>query len=152
MSTVDAATLPDGALLVAYRRAERGTGLEQGGVSLLRVGLDGSVHSGRVEENEPGFGVPRLLLDPREKRSWLSVRGAGDSAMLGIFATEGLAVEGLSADPGLRGAELFAAERGRFLVGRARGRAMELSLLECGGFPPAKVAPAAPSGSAGVVN
>jgi hypothetical protein len=147
----DAAALPDGGLLVAYRRAERGTGLEQGGVSLLRVGLDGSVHSGHVEENEPGLGVPRLLFDARDKRSWLSVRGEGDSPMLGIFATQALAVEGLTADPGLRGAELFALQNGRFLVGRARGRAMELSLLECGGFPPVKVAPAAPSASGGVV-
>ncbi len=149
----DAAALPDGMLLVAYRRAERGTGLEQGGVSLLRVGLDGSVHNGRLEEseNEPGFGVPRLLFDARDKRSWLAVRGAGDSAMLGIFATQGLTVEGLSADPGLRGAELFAVESGRFLVGRARGRSMELSLMECGGFPPAKVPAPAPSASARVV-
>jgi hypothetical protein len=143
--------LPDGALLVAYRRAEQGPALEQGGVSLLRVGLDGSVHSGRVEESEPGLGVPRLLFDARDTRSWLSVRGAGDSAMLGIFATQALAVDELTADPGLRGVELFAVESGRFLVGRARGRAMELSLLECGGFPPAKVAPAAPSASSRVV-
>lgn len=143
----DAATLPDGALLVAYRRAELGTGLEQGGVALLRVGLDGSVHSGRLEEAEPGFGVPRLLLDARAKRSWLAVRGAGDSAMLGIFATQGLAVEGLAADPGLRGVELFALENGGFLVGRARGRAMELALVECGTWAAAPAPSAAPSSS-----
>lgn len=148
----DAGVLPDGTLLVAYRRAESGTGLEQGGVSLLRVGLDGSAHSGRVEESEPGFGVPRLLLDARAKRSWLAVRGAGDSAMLGIFATQALVVEGLAADPGLRGVELFALENGRFLVGHARGRAMELSLVECGTWVAAPVPSAAPAPASSVIH
>jgi hypothetical protein len=127
----DAAPLSDGALLIAYRREELGTGLDQSGVSLTRVTLDGSTTSGRVEETEAGFGVPRILVDAREKRSWLLARGAGDSALLGTFATDGLSVDALLPDSGLRGAELFAVERGRFLTGRARGRAMELALVEC---------------------
>jgi hypothetical protein len=127
----DAAPLSDGALLIAYRREEPGTGLDQSDVSLTRVTLDGSTTSGRVEEAEPGFGVPRILVDVREKRSWLLARGAGDSALLGIFAPDGLSVDALLPDAGLRGAELFAVERGRFLTGRARGRAMELALVEC---------------------
>jgi hypothetical protein len=127
----DAAPLSDGALLISYRREEPGTGLDQAGVSLTRVTLDGSTTSGRVEETEPGFGVPRILVDVREKRSWLLARGAGDSALLGIFATDGLSVDALLPDSGLRGAELFAVEKGRFLTGRARGRAMELALVEC---------------------
>jgi hypothetical protein len=140
----DAAALSDGALLIAYRREEPGTGLDQAGVSLTRVTLDGSTTSGRVEETEPGFGVPRILVDAREKRSWLLARGAGDSALLGIFAPDGLSVDGLLPDSGLRGAELFAVDKGRFLTGRARGRAMELALVECQVLAPSVVESASP--------
>jgi hypothetical protein len=128
----DAVAQADGWLDVAWREDDTTPGVDRGDLQTARVGLDGSVKSGRVDDQDLGGGVPALLSDPSTPgRTWLVARSSRDAARLGVLSSSGVAVEGLSTDAVLGGADLLAAGAGRLLVSRYRERALELSLVSC---------------------
>ncbi len=128
----DAVAQADGALDVAWREDDTTPGVDRGDLQTARVGLDGSVKAGRVDDQDLGGGVPALLSDASVPgRTWLVARSARDAARLGVLSSSGVGVEGLATDPVLGGADLLAAGAGKLLVSRYRERALELSLVSC---------------------
>lgn len=128
----DAAVMPDGVLALAFRDDDTTPGVEAGALHLARVGLDGGIALGRIEDEDLSVGLASLLRDPAAAgRVWVAVRSASDAARVGLLAPTGLGVESLAGDALLRGAEVLAAGGGKLLVSRPRGRALELDVLEC---------------------
>jgi hypothetical protein len=128
----DAVALPDGALGLAWRDDDTTPGVEGGALELARVGLDGAAQKGRVEDEDISAGLPTLLRDPAAGgRVWIAVRSASEASRVGLLAPTGVAVESLTGDGLLRGAEVLAAGEGKLLVSRSRGRSVELDVLEC---------------------
>jgi hypothetical protein len=128
----DAVAQADGSLDLAWREDDTSPGADRGDVQTARVGLDGSLKTGRATDDDLAGGVPALLVDPAGGgRTWLSLRSTRDTARLGILAPAGVAVEGLAEDPGLGGGDVVAASAGRLLVGRYRGGALELVVTSC---------------------
>jgi hypothetical protein len=128
----DAVALPDGALGVAWREDAATPGVEGGALELARVGVDGAAQRGRIDDEDLSAGLPTLLRDPSSGgRVWVAVRSASDASRVGLLAPNALGVESLTGDGLLRGAEVLAAGEGRLLVGRNRGRSIELDVLEC---------------------
>jgi hypothetical protein len=131
----DVAPASDG-LLIAVRSDSAAPGAEGGAVLLGRVGADGSVQNERLEDDELGAGAPALLVD--DAATWLSVSAANDATRIGPVRGERTT---LRADPLLGKDEVIAASGARFLLQRARGRAVALETLECSwpvDFPAAK--------------
>lgn len=128
----DAVAQPDGSLDLAWREDDTSPGADRGPLQVTRVGLDGSVKNGRVDDEDLTGGVPSLLLDATGGgRTWLALRSARDTARLGVLAPGGTGVEGLADDPGLGTGDLLAAAAGKLLVGRYRGGALELVVVAC---------------------
>jgi hypothetical protein len=128
----DAVALPDGALGLAWREDAATPGVEGGALELARVGLDGAPQRGRIDDEDLSAGLPTLLRDPNAGgRVWVAVRSASDASRVGLLAPNALGVESLTGDRLLRGAEVLAAGDGKLLVGRSRGRSIELDVLEC---------------------
>jgi hypothetical protein len=128
----DAAGQSDGMLDLAWREDDTSPGADRGDLQTARVALDGSLKTGRVDDDDLGGGVPALLLDAAGGgRTWLALRSTRDTARLGVLAPAGIAVEGLADDPGLGTGDVLAAAAGRLLVGRYRGGALELVVVSC---------------------
>ncbi len=140
----DVAPLSNGGLLVAARSDSAAPGAEGGALSLSEIGPDGSVHAERLDDDEIGAGVPVLLTDERAKvpqGPWLSVSSPSDATRLGLARGERTY---LATDPLLERAEVLAIGGGHILTQRARGRAVELSALDCE-LPTEPPAPAPPA-------
>ncbi|HEY3496257.1 MAG TPA: hypothetical protein VGK73_16270 [Polyangiaceae bacterium] len=128
----DAVALPDGALGVAWREDDAAPGVDAGALELARIGLDGSVQRGRIDDEDISAGLPTLLRDSGPSgRVWVAVRSASEASRVGLLAPSAVAVESLTGDGLLRGAEVLAVADGRLLVSRARRRNVELDVLEC---------------------
>jgi hypothetical protein len=128
----DAVGQPDGALDLAFREDDTTPGADRGDVQTARVALDGTVRSGRLEDEDLGGGVPVLISDASVPgRTWISARSARDQARLGLLASHGVAVEDLRADTALGSADPLAAAGGKLLFARYRGGELELGLLQC---------------------
>jgi hypothetical protein len=128
----DAAVTPDGVLALAFRDDDTTPGVEAGKLQLARVGFDGGIALGRIEDEDLSVGLPSLLRDPAAGgRIWAAVRSASEATRVGVLAPTGLGLESLTGDALLSGAEVLAAGAGKLLVGRGRGRALELDVLEC---------------------
>jgi hypothetical protein len=128
----DAAVTPDGVLALAFRDDDTTPGVEAGALQLARVGFDGGIALGRLEDEDLSVGLPSLLRDPAPTgRVWVAVRSASEAARVGVLAPTALGVESLLGDALLRGADVLAAGTGKLLVSRGRGRALELDVLEC---------------------
>jgi hypothetical protein len=128
----DAAVTADGVLALAFRDDDTTPGVEAGALQLARVGFDGGIALGRIEDEDLSVGLPSLLRDPTAAgRIWVAVRSASEAARVGVLAPTGLGVESLAGDALLRGADVLAAGGGKLLVSRGRGRALELDVLEC---------------------
>lgn len=119
-----------GGLLVAARADSAAPGAEGGAILLRRVGQDGSVNDERLEDDEIGAGAPALLFDAAESEHapWLSVSAPNDATRIGVLQGERTS---LRADPLLGKSEVIAAAGERFLLQRARGRAVTLETLDC---------------------
>jgi hypothetical protein len=127
-----AALLSDGALSLTWREDDAAPGVESGPPELARVALDGAVQRAKVEDEELSAGSPALLADPKPAgRVWVALESASEGTRVGLLLPTGLGLETLIGDRVLRGADLLAAGGGRLLVGRNRGRAIELGVLEC---------------------
>ena len=127
-----AALSADGALALTWRNDEASPGVENGPPELARVALDGAVLRGKMDDEELTAGTPALVADPKAGgRVWVGLESASEGTRVGLLAASGLGLEALTGDRLLRGAELLAAGEGKLLVGRSRGRAVELEVLEC---------------------
>jgi hypothetical protein len=127
-----AALLADGSLSLTWREDDAAPGVESGPPELARVALDGAVQRAKLEDEELSAGLPALLSDPKPGgRVWVALESASEGTRVGLLLPTGLALETLIGDRLLRGADLLAAGGGRLLVGRNRGRAVELAVLEC---------------------
>jgi hypothetical protein len=127
-----AAPLPDAALALTWREEDAAPGVESGPPELARLSLDGAVQHTKVEDEELSAGLPALLPDTKEGgRVWMALDSVSEGTRVGLLAPTGLALETLIGDRELRGADLLAAGAGKLLVGRNRGRAIELGVIEC---------------------
>jgi hypothetical protein len=124
-----------GGLLIATRSDSAAPGAEGGAILLSRVGVDGSVQSERVDDEDIGAGAPALLFDEgaTERAPWLAVSAPNDATRLGPLQGERTT---LQSDPLLGRGEVIAASGEHFLVQRSRGRAVTLETLDCS-WPPA---------------
>jgi hypothetical protein len=128
----EAALLPDGALSLAFREDDASPGVESGPPDLARVTLDGAVEHAKIEDEDLSAGLPALMNDEKPGgRLWVALEGASGGTRVGWLKETGLALESLVGDRLLRGADVLAAANGRLLVGKNRGRAIELEVLEC---------------------
>jgi hypothetical protein len=135
----DAATLPDGALALAWREDDAVPGVESGGTELARVAPDGAVQRGRAADETLSAGAPSLIGE-LGGRLWLFAPGEDDRLRMALVSASAIATSPFVADDSLRGAEVLAAGQARpcatdscatFLLGRSKGRAVELSVAEC---------------------
>lgn len=127
-----AALLPDGALSLTWREDDAAPGVEGGPPTLARVGLDGAVQRSKVDDEELSAGAPSLLSDPKPGGEvWMALESASDGTRVGVLSPTGLKLDSLIGDRLLRGADLLAAGDNKLFVAKSRGRAIELSVLEC---------------------
>jgi hypothetical protein len=119
-----------GGLLVAARSDSAAPGAEGGAILLSRVGPDGSIVTERMDDDELGSGAPTLLFDESatERAPWLAVSAPSDTTRLGLWQGRSTS---LSTDPLIGHAEVIAVSGERFLLQRARGRAVTLETLDC---------------------
>jgi hypothetical protein len=126
----------DGALLLAFRDDDAAPGFEQRNVHVLRVAPDGSVERQTIEDEQNSIGVPALLSDsapPKDAtaRVWLSLDSVSDETRFAALGPNGRLLDALATDPLVRGADTLALARGRFLLARPDGMAMQLFVAEC---------------------
>jgi hypothetical protein len=127
-----AALLPDAALSLVWRDDDAAPGVESGPPELARVGLDGSVQRAKVDDEELSVGSPSLLADPFPGGEvWVALDSASEGTRVGVLSPIGTKLETLIGDRLLRGADLLALGDKKLLVGRSRGRAVELGVLSC---------------------
>jgi len=127
-----AALSPDGALSLTWREDDAAPGVEAGPPTLARVGLDGAVLRSKVDDEELSAGTPSLLSDPKPGGDvWVALESASDGTRVGVLSPTGLKLNSLIGDRLLRGADLLAAGDKKLFVAKSRGRAIELSVLEC---------------------
>jgi hypothetical protein len=127
-----AALLPDGALSLTWREDDATPGVEGGPPLLARVGLDGAISRSKVEDEELSAGAPSLLSDPKPGGDvWVALESASEGTRVGVLSPTGLKLDSLLGDRLLRGADLLAAGDKKLFVAKSRGRAVELSVLEC---------------------
>jgi len=128
----EAAPLPDGALMLAFRENESSPGVERGPPELARVSLGGAIERAKIDDEDLSAGLPALLPDARPGgRVWVALESASGGTRIGLVKEAGLGLESLVGDRALRGAEVLAAGSGALLVSHNRGRAVELEVLEC---------------------
>ena len=140
----------DGALLLAWRDDDTAPGAESGAVYLAKVMPDGAITRSVIEDDQGGAGVPSLIVDrQRPVRAgahplWLALASVSDATRLGALSPAGELLDTLGSDPLLSNAEPLALRDGRLLLGRPRGLAVELNLIDC--TPGAAPAPARDGG------
>lgn len=137
----DLATAPDGSLLFSWRNDDSAPGTEERQIHLGSVKADGTVERHLLDDGSPGVGVPAILVDdaPREPgavQTWLALGSVSDATRLGALGPGGNLLDALGSEPVVRSGELIAISRGRMLLARPRGMAMELGLIECKPGPP----------------
>jgi hypothetical protein len=146
----DMVPAPDGGLFVAWRDDDRAPGGEGNGVKLARVRADGTAEQHAVDETL-GVGAPLLLVDESPKdprdRVWLSLESISDASRIASVGDRSELVDMLDTDPLFQNGDPLAVSKGRMLIARPKGLAIELGVLECRRGPPPP-APAAPSASA----
>jgi hypothetical protein len=127
----------DGALLLAWRDDDTAPGVESGSVYMAKVMPDGSITRSVIEDDQGGAGVPSLVVD-RQKPAragahplWLALASVSDRTRLGALSHDGQLLDTLGSDPLLSNAEPLALRDGRLLLGRPRGMAVELSVIDC---------------------
>jgi hypothetical protein len=137
---------PDDTALLTWRDDTAAPGAEERSVRLARVKADGSVERSTIFDEQVGAGVPLLLVDasPKEREAptlWLSLDSVNDATRIGALSASGALLDVLGTEPAIRSGEPLAIARGRILVAKPRGLAVELSVVEC---KPGAPAPASP--------
>jgi hypothetical protein len=130
----DIVALPDGAALLVFRDDPASPGAERKVVRLAHVGVDGTVDRSELEDEAIGAGVPSLLVDAQSVGGpsvWLALEGASESTQLAHLSLSGGLLGGLAPEPAVGAGEILSARGDRLLIGTPRGRAVELSVVEC---------------------
>ncbi len=127
----DLATTSGGGAIVAWRQGKAGPGVEQDSVHVARIKLDGTVTARPIESEGVGAGVPALLgASEPSGTPWLALQ-----ALTGIVQVTPLVGEGLGAnlhdEPAIGASEALVRNGDRLLIATPRGRAVELSVVEC---------------------
>ncbi len=148
----DLAPGADGSALLSWRDDDSAPGAEERRIHLGRVRADGSVERHLLDDEGPGVGAPALLVnsapkDPSAPHGWLSLGSVSDATRIGAVNASASLLDSLGPEPVVRSAELLALARGRLLLARPRGLAMELSVVECKPGPAPALAVAPPASS-----
>ncbi len=126
----DAALLPSGRLIVAYRQATRGRTEGASPVEIRTVGADGAVIERSVSHAELGLGAPAVFSMEESDRLWLSARGGDSDVLLGDLGGDGEVV-GFELERGLAGKIPLLGSANRLLVMEPDGLDFRLSALVC---------------------
>jgi len=143
----DLATGPDGSALLSWRDDDSAPASDERRIHLARVRADGSVERHPVEDEGTGVGAPALVVDatpkdPNAPWAWLALDSVSDTTRLAAVNAGANLLDALGPEPVVRSAEVLAVSRGRLLVARPRGLAMELGVVECKPGPAPVPAPA----------
>jgi hypothetical protein len=126
---------PDGNAWLAWRDDRTSPGVERGSVSLARVGADGSIERNVVQDQRLGAGTPTLLVDAAPPAggvpAWLALAAVDGETELGVLDQNARLGGPLQPAAGVGLAEPLAFHGGHILLARARGKAVELSVVEC---------------------
>jgi len=129
------ALAPNGNAWLAWRDDHTCPGVERGKVSLARVSADGSIERNVVEDQRLGAGAPTLLVDaeppPGREPAWLGLGAVDGATELAVIERNVRLGTPLQPAIGIRGAEPLVLRGGRMLLARPRGKAAELSVVEC---------------------
>ena len=126
---------PNGTAWLAWRDDHTSPGVERGRVTLARIGPDGSIERTVIEDQRVGAGTPTLLVDAEPPRggvpAWLALGAVDGETELAVLDRN--AKVGAPPQPaaGIGRAEPLALHAGRILLARPRGKAAELSVVEC---------------------
>ena len=130
---------------VVWRDEDAPSGTAGGAVQIVHVTASGP---GKVEtltdewsDEEPGGVHPVPAGVPTLFDGWITVPEETGHAMLGRVDDDGHALEAISVEPSLGGADPVAARATRVLVAEPAGRAVRLELRECGTRAPTTDAP-----------
>jgi len=130
----DLAAIEDGSALIAFRDNDAALGAASTGVTLVRVGSGASVERRTVPDSEVGLGSPTLLVDrdaPAGNRVWVAIHGQSDQLQFGNVGLDGKLIGPLRAEAELANAEPLLRAGSGLLVGRPRGRSVELKWMAC---------------------
>ncbi len=122
----DVALAPDGSLVVAFRDDDAPTGGVTGGLTLVRVGVDGSTTKFESSDTDAAEGVPTLLP------GWLSLSTLKGSDVLTRLGADGLPKEPLFVEPSLARGEPIAARGTTLLLAEPLGKGMRFMTATCG--------------------
>lgn len=128
----DIEAAPDGGALLAWRDDPTSPGTEQELVQLGHVRPDGTVERHQIRDEAIGAGAPELMADSSATRGvWLAVAQTNDRVRLARLSDSGRPLEG--SDTGMVDGitDVLAVQSDRFLVGKPRGRALELFVVDC---------------------
>lgn len=138
----DMALAADGSLVVAYRDDDAPTGGVTGGLSLVRVGADGSTTKFESADTDAAEGIPTLLP------GWLSLSTLKGADVLTRLGENGLPKEPLFVEPSLGRGEPIAAFGTTLLLAEPLGKAMRFITTTCSETSPQVEAAAAASAAA----
>lgn len=117
--------------VLAWRQASHGPGSERGLVHVAHVRPDGSMVTQQVEQQEAGVGVPVLMAaEPGHDEAWLVLPAVDGQPQLGLVS-EGRVAGDLRSEPAIGVAEPLLRTENGLLLAVPRGRAVELSLVDC---------------------
>jgi hypothetical protein len=131
----DVVPAPDGGLWAAWRDDDRAPGGGGAGVKLARVRPDGTAEQHAVDDETLGVGAPLLLVDEAplrpHDRLWLSLESISDASRIASVGDNATLADALDTDPTFQNGDPLAIAKGRILIARPRGLAIELGVLEC---------------------
>ena len=121
-------------VLFAWRDDPTTLGAEAPSVHLARVGADGTVTFEVIDDEQVAAGAPRLFMDrdgTAKPRTWLALMGKQGRSRLGYVEPTGKLNGPLQDVEGFGLNEPLALDSSRFLLGRPRGQALDLSVVRC---------------------
>jgi hypothetical protein len=131
----DAALSGDSGTLVAYRDDTTSPATPGGALRIAHVAPGGSVELQDLGDFEVGAAVPGLLVDAHRPKDgvhgWLSIGSAADATLIAALDDAGELVDDLAEDALVRSSVPLLVDSGRTLLARPRGRAVELSVVQC---------------------
>ena len=131
----DAALSGDRGTLVAYRDDTTSPATPGGALRIAHVAPGGSVELQDLGDFEVGAAVPGLLVDAHRPKDgaygWLSIGSAAEATLIAALDDAGKLVDDLAEDALVRSSVPLLVDSGRTLLARPRGRAVELSIVQC---------------------
>ena len=125
----DVALASDGSLVVAFRDDDAPIGGVTGGLTLVRVGVDGSTKKFESSDTDVAEGIPTLLP------GWLSLSTLTGPDVLTRLGADGLPKEPLFVEPSLVRGEPIAAFSTTLLLAEPLGKAMRFRTATCAESP-----------------